>query len=82
MNANDIAMLREIYELQKEMMAKCNVKTSVDLSSSCYVDFGTVGLTVYKWKKEKWHKKHINYWRDISCDEAITSLKKERWSEA
>ena len=81
MNEHDKAFLRLNWERMKEWLGKDN-STSIDISSSCYAHFGKCGMTLYKWKNNAWHRKIVNYWRDLSFDEYLKQFNNQEWELA
>lgn len=81
MNNNDIKILKESYEMCKEKLNGSTYKEDIDISNSCFVSFGTYGLTVFKFNKAKcrWKKKIINDWKNLSFDEFMKKFKEKEW---
>ena len=81
MNEHDKNVLRQNLERMKVWLGADN-STSIDISSSCYAQFGTCGMTLFKWKNNAWHRKTVNYWRDMSFEEFIEQLNNQEWELA
>lgn len=81
MNNSDIKILKENYERYKEKLKNSTYKEDMDISSSCFVSFGTYGLTVFKFNNSKcrWKKKTINDWKNLSFDEFMKKFKETEW---
>lgn len=82
MNKNDIKALKENYERYRERLTDSRFKEDLDISSSCFVSFGTAGATIFKCKKNKWYRKIVNGWKDLSFDEFMEKVNSMEWEEA
>ena len=81
MNKNDIKILKENWEFQKERLKNTEYKEAIDISSSCYVEFGIYGVSVFKYLKGKWNRKTINYWRELSFGQFMDKFNEAEWEE-
>ena len=81
MSENDKTFLRMNWERMKVWLGSDN-STSIDISSSCFAQFGTCGMTLFKWKNNAWHRKIVNYWRDLSFDEYLEQFNNQEWELA
>lgn len=81
MNSDDIRILKLNYENYRQWLANVTYKKSLDISSSCYIDFGTYGLSVHKYdmSKQRWKNKIINNWKNLSFSEFMKEYKKSEW---
>lgn len=79
MNKHDIEMLKANWELKRELLKNWQYKESMDISSSCYVDFGTCGISVWKYRKGKWNRKIINYWRELNFEQFMEKFNNQEW---
>lgn len=81
MNSGDIRILKLNYENYRQWLANVTYKKSLDISSSCYIDFGTYGLSVNKYdmSKQRWKNKIINNWKNLSFSEFMKEYKKSEW---
>lgn len=81
MNNHDWAIFRMNYERVKERVNANNRSECMDISSSCYVRFGTHGLSIYKYKNCKWLSKTVNGWRSLSYEQIRPIIQSEKWEE-
>lgn len=81
MNKNDIKILQENWELQKERLKNAEHKETMDVSSSCYVEFGVCGISIFKHKKGRWNRKIVNYWKELSFEQFIDNFNETDWEE-
>lgn len=81
MNNRDIEILKQNYERYRERLKNSRYKEDMDISSSCFVSFGTSGLTVFKFNRAKcrWKKKTINDWKNLSFDEFMKKFREAEW---
>jgi len=79
MNKHDIEVLRANWELKREQFKGDNHKRDMDISSSCYVSFGTYGAMVFKYIKGKWHRKTVNDWKTLNFDEFLKAFNAQEW---
>lgn len=84
MNKRDLAFLKLNYESKREQLKYSTHAESMDISSSCYVIFGTVGLKVCKYKGfsgGKWLVKVVNHWKDLDWNQFVDKLNETEWEE-
>lgn len=81
MNKNDIKVLQENWELQKNRLRNAEYKETMDISSSCYVEFGICGVSVFKYLKGKWNRKIINNWKEFSFEQFMDNFNEAEWEE-
>lgn len=81
MNNRDIEILKQNYEKYRERLKNSIYKEDMDISSSCFVSFGTSGLTAFKFNRAKcrWKKKTINDWKNLSFDEFMKKFRETEW---
>lgn len=79
MNKHEIEMLKANWELKRESLKNWQYKESMDISSSCYVDFGTCGISVWKYRKGKWNRKIINHWRELDFEQFMVKFNNQEW---
>ena len=79
MSKYDIKILSQNWEFQKKRAKELMVCFTLDLSSSCYARFGTVGLTICKYKNGKWLRKVVNGWKELSFDAFLGQLNDAEW---
>lgn len=81
MNKNDIKILKENYEHYRERLSDSKYKEDLDISSRCFVSFGTVGATIFKYKKNRWYRKIVNGWKELSFNEFMEKFNIVEWEE-
>ena len=82
MNKKDKEILALNWDMQRERSRRLGIKFSLDLSSSCYVEFGVVGLAIYKHRQGKWYRKIVNYWKELAFEEFMEAFEKAAWEKA
>lgn len=78
MNKRDLEILKENYERMKSFL-KDGSTDSMDISSSCYVQFGKYGLSCFKYQKSGWIRKIVNGWRDLTWEQFIEKYNDTTW---
>ena len=81
LNKTDIKILAENWELQRERLKNEKYKEAIDISSSCYIEFGVCGVSVFKFFKGKWRRKSVNYWKELSFKQFMDKLNAIEWEE-
>lgn len=79
MNKHDTKVLRMNWEPKKNQLKNANYMESMDISNGCYVDFGTYGISVWKYLKGKWSRKIVNGWKSLSFEQFMTELNNQEW---
>ena len=79
MNKYDIQLLKLNWEIMRNKLKNSKYKYTLNVSSSCYAQFGTCGISIFKYFKNKWHRKIINYWKELSFNEFIIKFNEEEW---
>lgn len=87
LSKNDLQVLRRNWDLMQERAKVLNFCFSLDVSSSCYVTFGTFGLTVFKYdykdyrknRRVNWYRKTVNGWKEMSFDEFLREFEELDW---
>lgn len=82
MTTNDKHILDLNWEPAQYRVKVSGKAETMDISSSCYVIFGTVGITVFKYKAGKWRRKTVNYWKELSFQEFIQKFNETEWEDA
>ena len=80
MNATEMAMLKEVWD-NVRVNKGITYSEDMGLSDTCYVIFGTYGMSVWKYRKKKWYRKIVNDWHNKSFDEFKQDYKTEEWEE-
>lgn len=52
-----------------------------DVSKTCYIIFGTYGMSVFKCIKGRWGRKMVNDWRNKTHIQVNRELCKHTWEE-
>lgn len=80
MNATEMAVLKEVWDSAR---ANRGITYSEDmgLSDTCYVIFGTYGMSVWKYRKNKWYRKIVNDWHNLSFADFLKEYRSEEWEE-
>lgn len=79
MNKHDKEILRQNWELKKAQLAGSKYQQSMDISSSCYVVFGTYGISVFKYRNGVWYRKIVGDWKSLTFDEFMEQFRQEAW---
>lgn len=81
MNKNDIKILKLNYESFRKRLADSRYKEDFDISSGCFVSFGTVGATIFKYKKNRLYRKIVNGWKELSFNEFMEKFNIAEWEK-
>lgn len=81
LSRNDKKTLKQNWDLMKERGERLNFKFDLDISSGCYAEFGTVGMSVYKYRNKRWYQKTINGWKELSFEQFVAKFNQEEWEE-
>lgn len=82
MNKHDKEYLSLNWDLMKKKAKQLgSVKFFLDISSSCYADFGTYGISVYKYRNNRWLRKIINGWKELTFDEFMVKFDQTEWEK-
>lgn len=79
MNKHDKEILSLNWELKKEQLKEIPYQETMDISSSCYVTFGTCGVGIYKYRNGGWNRKTVNGWKNLSFNEFMERFDAEEW---
>lgn len=80
MNATEMTMLKEVWDSAR-VNKGINQPDDMNLSVTCFVTFGTYGLVVWKYRRNKWYRKMINDWHNISFAEFKKAYKAADWED-
>ena len=82
MNKHDKEFLSLNWELMKEKAKRLGpVKFYLDISSGCYVEFGTYGISVNKYRNKRWYRKIVNGWKELTFDEFTVKFGQTEWEK-
>lgn len=80
MNAKEMAALKEVWNSARTNRG-ITYSEDMSLSDTCFVTFGTYGMSVWKYRKKKWYRKIVNDWHNKSFDEFKKDYKATEWEE-
>lgn len=81
MNEHDLSFLRMNYEIQRKRLQYDTYATKMDISSSCYAIFGTIGLKICKYKDGKWLEKTVKPWKELDWNQFVEQFNNTEWEE-
>lgn len=81
MNKHDKDFLKANWDQMKEKAKWDLYKFDLDVSSSCYVTFGRQGMSVFKYRNKRWHRKTVNGWKELTFDEFMQKFNQAEWEE-
>lgn len=77
----DLNHLEENWELFQEQLKESPNSLDYDLSTGCYVTFGTYGISVFKYERNHWYRATVNNWKQLSFDQFLEALASEKWEK-
>ena len=81
MNKREIDFLKANWEkMQKKLEYSLSVE-ELDISNGCYASFGTVGVSVFKYRNKRWFRKIINHWKALSFAKFMEAFNKAEWEK-
>lgn len=79
MNKHEKDFLKAKWEQMQKGLQYSLSAVDMDVSASCYVTFGTVGLSVSKYRNKRWIRKTVNDWKSLSFTEFMEKFEQEKW---
>lgn len=80
MNREEIALLRDKWDSARVNKGITSAE-DMSLSNTCFVTFGTYGMSVWKYRKNKWYRKIVNDWHNLSFADFLRKYKSEEWED-
>lgn len=81
MNKGEKDFLKVNWEqMQKKLQYSLSAE-ELDVSNDCYVTFGTVGLSVFKYRNKRWVRKTINNWKKLTFAEFMAKFVQVEWEK-
>lgn len=81
MNTEEIKALSSQWEALRQKYAHASQAEDITLSDTCYVVLGTVGMSVWKYRLNKWQRKIVNRWKTLSFSEFLFEYRKAEWED-
>ena len=79
MNKHERDFLKANWEqMQKKLQYSLSAE-ELDVSDGCYVTFGTVGISVFKYRNKRWLRKTVNGWKKLTFVEFMAKLEQGEW---
>jgi len=79
MNKHDFEIIKMNWDRKREQLRDAKCAETMDVSSSCYVIFGTYGFSYCKYKNGRWQRKIVNDWKSLDFDEFIKRCEAAEW---
>lgn len=81
MNKHEKDFLKASWEqMQKKLQYSLSAE-NMDISQGCYVSFGTVGISVFKYRNKRWLRKTVNGWKELTFAGFMTKFEKTEWEK-
>ena len=80
MNNKEMDKLHDMWNSAQVNRGIVNAEDT-SLSDTCFITFGTYGLVVWKYRRNKWYRKMINDWHNISFAEFKKAYKAAEWED-
>ena len=81
MNKHEKDFLKASWEqMQKKLQYSLSAE-ELNISNGCYATFGTVGLSVFKYRNRRWIRKIINGWKNLTFAEFMVKFEQAEWEE-
>lgn len=79
MNKHEKAFLKANWEQMQKKLQHSLCAEELEISVGCYVSFGTVGISVFKYKNKRWFRKIVNGWKKLTFIEFYAKFEQAEW---